>query len=796
MLTLFATFVTFLKNLYVAAEVVNTGTDIFNKIKPEKFIYEYLRQCLENSFKENIFHLAHFTVDGHPVLLSKEFIESIEIKYGNNLHGFNYDELVEVLTNEIVPFILLPGSIESAQNIKLTIKSIVEEGVSNFIKNISNHSKASTQRILKQASDNNELTAEVNSKVEQLSKDFSKFTQSIDIKHYFPRTDASPPNHHTIHGIQIENPFVRVRAEDFNHNYEKLSRLFHDLPEWSSIQSRTENVFLIGGRGTGKSMILRRLSIQASAINYINNNSANISSLPIEYFGIYLKLTRGNYEANEILGKHQQIFIAQQELNIEIFDAFTSALIWLKDNNLLVKNSHEIERISKRLGELFYDNHGSKTFEDLTLIKRDEQNKIKNYIRNVAFNNPANYTGNAQNTTEFIKQLCEVFREEIKPSGKEMRIFLLLDEFESLIEIQQIAINTIIKMRLPDLSVKVGVRSSGIKTRETFTTGEPIQSPRDFTEIKLDHDINSLGYSDFLKGIAQKRLEDASYPYNNIKQYLDHAIPDAEASETDIVKELELMWHSGNRRNELINKEFTDKYRKTAIIRALHRQHKQKVYFGFDQFVRLSSGITSNFIELCKLTFFYALDEQIDLHSLPLIPVHIQNGAVYKLSGRLFSLIGESVPQFGTKIHILITALGQILRARLINHSSEPEANRLSITNYNDINLPQYKEISSVLSAAVTWSILHLQDEYDGAYQTRNNTTQQSKEVIINRIYCPQLKMSYNTRWRVSIELDDLQDLISDNVLIRQNKFKELMKKIGRETSQEVYAPTLFDEEP
>lgn len=60
--------------------------------------------------------------------------------------------------------------------------------------------------------------------------------------------------------------------------------------------------------------------------------NATFENLKEDYFGIYVKLTRGYYEQFTAVDKIPQAvgeLLAQHELNIEVADAFVEALRWL-----------------------------------------------------------------------------------------------------------------------------------------------------------------------------------------------------------------------------------------------------------------------------------------------------------------------------------------------------------------------------------------------------------------------------------------------------------------------------------
>ena len=109
------------------------------------------------------------------------------------------------------------------------------------------------------------------------------------------------------------------------------------------------------------------------------------------------------------------------------------------------------------------------------------------------------------------------------------------------------AINTAIKMRLPDLSIKIAVRKSGRKTSDTFTPGDPIQDPRDYIPIFVDYGVQDPKYKELLEGIAAKRLKDAGYQNKTIRAYLTHQRDEEDVKDQELDNELAALWASGNR---------------------------------------------------------------------------------------------------------------------------------------------------------------------------------------------------------------------------------------------------------
>lgn len=780
--------------------LASSATDIRGYIK-EKLdegvqLEDVLAELVEEGFREQKPRLEHLCPDGVPMFHKDTFADELRNR-----------ELKAVMANDLRPVIMpilnncisTPGATCGEHEFLPVYESILNYAISGMWRRISGYRvavkvlleqneivieqqrghEARTQQSLsvvaESVSDVDVRTKEILAAVERLAS----FAQGVSHQPYDRLFDSAPPPKHQIAEREYLNPFTMARAEDFNHNYNLLARLFQSSPEWDSIQQREVNVFIEGGRGTGKSMLLRRLTAQATlAHKRLRHPQATYEDISEEYFGVYVKLTRGYYDqfsSIKTISPDVSALLAQHELNVEIFDAFVDALKWLVNEGALPAVAENITAVVRELAALFDRAPEAHSLDDLRRIIRYEQDQIATYLREKAFENEVSYRGSARDTVVFMRQLSDVFRTRLFPR-RTMRLFLLVDEFESLIEVQQIALNTVMKMRLPDLSTKVAVRKSGRKTADTFTYGDPIQQPRDYTEVRLDYNVSEPAYKTLLRGIAEKRLGSAFYSVTAIESYLLKQPSHEEVAPERLEQELRLMWQSGNRRNEEINEEFKRTNTLAATYRVLAKSHQRKSFSGFDQYVLLSSGIISNFIELCKYTFYFALSQKLPLDATPAIPPYLQREATYSVSQRLFSTIDGNVPRVGSILSRMLSDLGAILRNRLLHHPSEPEANRLLIIDYGNLSDTNIELLAQVIDEATVWSVLHIETPGE-SFRPKNAGRPPSAEFIINRIYCPALDISPRARWRVKLQISDLKELIDPGS--RETTYRRLMKSIG-----------------
>jgi hypothetical protein len=247
--------------------------------------------------------------------------------------------------------------------------------------------------------------------------------------------------------------------------------------------------------------------------------------------------------------------------------------------------------------------------------------------------------------------------------------------------------------------------------------------------------------------------------------------------ESKIKEMTEKLFDSSPRREiKELNKEFYTKYRTTAIYRIHSSKNSPFPYFGFDQFSFLSFGIISNFLELCKYTFYFALSKEQDLVNHPSINPKIQSHSVYYVSEKLFNQIDGNVPEVGPRLKKFLTLVGEIIRTRMLKHTSETECNRIAIINYDE-HAFRYKQLPKLINKASTWSVIdfNLAHESMGA---KNISTPKSNEIIINRIYCPHLSIPTASRWAIRVNGDDLEGLLGE----KPDKF---FKKITSEIVQQ-----------
>ena len=105
------------------------------------------------------------------------------------------------------------------------------------------------------------------------------------------------------------NPFDVIKAEEFNHGLDQLASLMCFKEGLAGTLLSSSNVFLDGSRGSGKSMYLRLLSVQAKTIYEQLAAQGKVEPLPEHkpFLGIYVKLAPTLFGPHEY--EHESGFI-------------------------------------------------------------------------------------------------------------------------------------------------------------------------------------------------------------------------------------------------------------------------------------------------------------------------------------------------------------------------------------------------------------------------------------------------------------------------------------------------------
>jgi hypothetical protein len=310
---------------------------------------------------------------------------------------------------------------------------------------------------------------------------------------------------------ELDNPFSVTKATEFTD--------FEINDYWVNFSS-TDNAtllnpreflpkYIIGGKGCGKTHILRYFSFPLQKIRHQNN--VNVILSIDKYIGLYSVfhgLNSSRFEGKGIdVEQWESIFTYYFELYV-----CDSYLCTIKEifEGLDIDLDAEANVVSKFLP--LFSNYEQLTeissLDAVIKLLADLRRKIDGQILNAAFTRKLNYEEVRVyfSPGDLIFGLPQVVSSSLE-AFSDVRIIFIFDEYEKLFDWQKKLVNTLVWDKKNPVTFWIGARRYGYTTRET-KSGEMMKPGSEFQEINLDLIIrnNEDIYKQFARNLYTNRL--------------------------------------------------------------------------------------------------------------------------------------------------------------------------------------------------------------------------------------------------------------------------------------------------
>lgn len=270
-------------------------------------------------------------------------------------------------------------------------------------------------------------------------------------------------------------------------------------------------IILQGSRGTGKTTILKYFSFPVQLARAKKNNKTILNQILQDGgVGYYFRCE------DSFLEEFRNVFSLTVRDNwLRCFEyyfelLFTKNIIEIIKTIIKEEKQLNFEKIDKRIESIWnQDIEIDIKYTNLTAFEKTINSQIK-YINN--YKNLAPFTSDPFNPC-YICRLYDISARLIKAFSCSVREFsgikflILIDEYENLPEELQKMFNTKIKFCRSDIPLRIGMRSENVVTTATINDVEFLREDHDYRRIRLDQEQNTNELSEYLKGIATKRLE-------------------------------------------------------------------------------------------------------------------------------------------------------------------------------------------------------------------------------------------------------------------------------------------------
>ncbi|MGT2481239.1 ORC-CDC6 family AAA ATPase [Methylobacterium oryzae CBMB20] len=313
-----------------------------------------------------------------------------------------------------------------------------------------------------------------------------------------------------------QNPFDMVKASDFTD--EEILDHWVDI---SGEHGKLEDIIkprlvmpmlLLGGKGSGKTHLMRYFSAPVQAARFDGDLLKAVSNE--KYLGIYVRAEGLNTQKFNGKGQSDEAWSAIFSMYFEVWLA--TSLLQNVSSSLSDKTSAiQGEEFARLVSGLFdIDVAGRFSSFDSCIGYLTEIRKSTDLIvNNASLTRDISGLSIDFSPGSLVFGLPEILA-KVWPELRSVLFVYLVDEVENLTSDQQRFLNTLIRYRKGNASLKVGARLYGMRTYNTLGVGEPIKRDAEYERVELDSFLrdNQSAYADFCKKLVIRRLE-----YHNMR---------------------------------------------------------------------------------------------------------------------------------------------------------------------------------------------------------------------------------------------------------------------------------------
>jgi hypothetical protein len=560
---------------------------------------------------------------------------------------------------------------------------------------------------------------------------------------------------------------------------------------------------LQGGRGTGKTTVLKSLSYEGQ-FQLLGNNFESFNKQ--DYLGLYYKLETGLVSAFSGAGKDNEFWkgIFSHFMNLQLSKLVCEVGIWYenrKGSKLSLKED-QLQIFCKSIGI---------DFElDLESIKQKIELAIASLESDINFAYDATSTrytpigGPPRRLIKILRNTSEL---------KEKIFYFLFDEYENLYEYQQTILNTFIKQADSELTFKVGVKELGLKTKKTLNQNEQLVDPADYVLIDVAHQLNESEFDEFSRNVLGHRFEQLKDQgveiFGKINELFEDLTEEEEAirlGADKVAEEVKSEIKKVATKNQIAEiKHFND--REYALMQflsnssepvyqifvkalsdpggwtnrvnnygyaALFSLRKKKVgitkyYSGWNTFLALSAG---NIRYLLQLVTNSLTEHVKDGHSLSEKISAKNQTEVAAEVGKKNLLELEGLSTRGAQLMKLVLGLGQVFHEMAM----QPEGHAPEITQFEVSKSAPASELMHQVNELIYAAVMHLALLRTSGTKLGGPGDIRDFDYMLHPIFAPFFVYSHRRKRKFIISAEELLGLISSHsttikaILSKQNR--------------------------
>jgi hypothetical protein len=573
---------------------------------------------------------------------------------------------------------------------------------------------------------------------------------------------------------------------------------------------------LVGGRGTGKTTVLKGLSYEGqSAIHH----PVSVAELP--FIGLYYRVNTNRVTAfsGPELTEDRWTRVFSHYLNLTFVDLVLEFLLWFERK----------EGTALTLQSSFFSNFAAATQIEVVDTIAGLANAVRaGLIRfEAAINNVAD--GDLPKLS-LLGQPLDLLLGAIRSVHpfKEKPFFFMIDEYESFSDLQQEICNTLVKHSAADYTFKIGVRDLGFRKKTTLSPQEQLLCPADYDRVDIAARFEDGRFADFARNICNNRLlliegehrldvgslfpglteeEEAielgiGAHVRQIRENLIDKVSSQELDDFDSLRPLEAYlvkyWADGQNedllatlRDALANPEAwrsrLANYQYSMLFTLRRgRRGLRKYYCGWDTFVSISGGNIRYLLHLIAASLILHVESGLSLRD-PVDP-KVQTQAAQSIGKQLLTEL-EGLAVDGAQLTRLVLGLGRIFQ--VLARDSEghaPEVNQFALSDRSVVIDPASDDKSiDRIDDLIRSAVMHLAlSRMSGNKLAGESGVTKEDQYCLHPMYAPFFEFSHRKKRKMSLLGADLLGLVDDPRRTIRGVFSRTHRELEPELSEQL----------
>lgn len=506
---------------------------------------------------------------------------------------------------------------------------------------------------------------------------------------------------------EMTNPFEYEAANNLSE--EDIINYYIEDYNYSRFIRSTKNIFLIGERGSGKTMTLLYNSFKIQYKSCKNNGT----QVDYEKIGVHIPCNTPLFHKKEyklLDNEYQKFIICEHFLVLSILYAIADTMSVSKE----VIEATETHR-KEFLDELTYtwdavfNEKASNFYEAIKQYVNKETIDTQKHINQ--YDSDSFYTGALSFSSTILPFLNILRRVELL---KNSHFMIMIDDAHDMNTYQIMTLNSWISFRDHSLfSFKVATAKIGRPLRITSTEGIILEG-HDFLTVDMEQELQNKEstFSKWAKEIVTKRLENVGISIDPMDFFPANKEQAMQLEEYKEKARRVAKNKYGNDQKSI--SDYVYKYHRAMYFRERSEKANKPPYAGFETIVECSTGIIRNLLDPCYWMFDNVIKESPE--KINCIPSAVQNDVISIRSQRLWDDLSDGldtrIPYCSAdqakQIYSLFDKLMILFSQRLKADISEPRAIVFSISSLEEVEEKQKNALRDLFEIAMKAQYMYM----------------------------------------------------------------------------------------